>query len=332
MDKRYFIKILSKYLHGNATQQEEQFLFSYYQLFQDEPDVLALLNDEEKDQLNAQIDSAIWEKVEKHEELNKKHRYLVLWQPITAVAAIFIAAITITLFFLHNGRTTKYAITKTSRQDKANQLVHLADGSMVILTAGSKLTTPLTFNGSSTREVYLTGQAYFNIKHNPAKPFIVHTDKIQTRVLGTAFNIDAWSGSNNVVVTVTRGCVSVNNYHKMFGKLIINKQLIYDKKKENATQKTVNGDYYVAWEKQDLFCDNVTVEEAGELLEEKFNITILYGDELIKSKHFTTTLLKNENLEKVIKSICEFTNTVYSFNSQKTVLTISKINTNQPEL
>jgi ferric-dicitrate binding protein FerR (iron transport regulator) len=83
------------------------------------------------------------------------------------------------------------------------QLINLPDGSKVVLNANSKLEYPPGFS-NNTREVYLDGEAYFDIAHDPGKPFIVHTGSISTRVLGTAFNINAYRSQQFVEVTVTR--------------------------------------------------------------------------------------------------------------------------------
>ena len=76
------------------------------------------------------------------------------------------------------------------------------------------------------------------------------------------------------------------------------------------------------WKKQDLLFDDVTVGEATELLEERFNVTIICNNELIKSQRFTTTFMKDETLDQVLKSICEFNNAVYSYDKEKATVFI----------
>jgi transmembrane sensor len=69
----------------------------------------------------------------------------------------------------------------------------LPDGTTVVLNKKSKLSYPVEFTGS-TREVFLTGEAFFDVAHNPSKPFKVHTGVFVTKVLGTAFSIKAYPG------------------------------------------------------------------------------------------------------------------------------------------
>jgi hypothetical protein len=84
----------------------------------------------------------------------------------------------------------------------------LADGSKVLLNAASSLTYPTTFNGKY-RNVELKGEGYFEIAKNEAMPFIVKADDVDVRVLGTHFNISAYSDDSNIITTLIEGAVSM---------------------------------------------------------------------------------------------------------------------------
>jgi ferric-dicitrate binding protein FerR (iron transport regulator) len=90
----------------------------------------------------------------------------------------------------------------------AAQIIRLADGSTVHLSAGSRLRYPQQFTATK-REVYLTGTATFNVARNPDQPFLVHANGSVTRVLGTRFTVQAPAGGNRVTVNVLSGKVSV---------------------------------------------------------------------------------------------------------------------------
>ncbi|TZF82517.1 hypothetical protein FW774_13480 [Pedobacter sp. BS3] len=87
---------------------------------------------------------------------------------------------------------------------------------------------PGRFNGN-TREVYLTGEAFFQVTHNPQKPFIAHTDGLNTCVLGTSFNINAYPQLAQVRVSVATGKASVTANHKVLAMLAANQQVAYTK-------------------------------------------------------------------------------------------------------
>ena len=86
--------------------------------------------------------------------------------------------------------------------------VHLPDGSTVVLNTSSRL------DDTKPREVTLIGEGYFDIQKAPGQPFLVHTGKLTTRVLGTTFNIRAYPGDKSIQITVTKGRVQVMNANR----------------------------------------------------------------------------------------------------------------------
>ena len=85
-------------------------------------------------------------------------------------------------------------------------VVQLSDGSEVHLNYGSKIKYPQVFSGD-TREVILSGEGYFQVAHNPDKPFIVNTGKLNVKALGTVFNVLAYPGEDNIETTLIEGKV-----------------------------------------------------------------------------------------------------------------------------
>lgn len=323
MDKQYFTDLVHKYLKGTATKEEQQFLTNYYNLFQSEEDVVALLSKEEKDNLKLLMHDAVWKNISQVEQKDQKVISIRKWIIRVTAAAVFIGLCGTGLYFLLDEKSAKQNIAGSVARQTENRIVRLADGSTVILHAGGTLNYPPSFEGLSKREVYLQGQAYFDVKSDPSHPFIVHTGKIETTVLGTAFNIKANPGDVDITVTVTRGRVKVSNQNTTLGVIIENQQIVYNKQKSISVQKKVNAETFITWKEQDLLFDNVTVEEATAILEERFNVRIIFKDSLIRSNRFTTSFSKGENLEQLLKSICEFNGAVYDYDINKATVIIS---------
>ncbi len=103
-------------------------------------------------------------------------------------------------------------ITQTNRKSKP-VLIRLPDNTSVVLKPGSKISYNSTFNNVK-REVCLNGEAFFEVSKNKQKPFIVYSDELVTKVLGTSFLIKALKGSEKYSVTVNTGRVSV--FHKSY--------------------------------------------------------------------------------------------------------------------
>lgn len=188
--------------------------------------------------------------------------------------------------------------------------INLPDGSIVILNNGSTLEFPEQFLRVS-REVILNGEGYFDIKHDAEKRFIVHTGKISTTVLGTAFNIKAYDKEDNVVVTVTRGKVMVKDDNKTLGIIVPNQQIVYNKVQMRSSLMPAMAKQAMEWQEKDLFFDDVTMEEAVLQLTKRFNVTISFANEASKSCRFTATFLKGESLDEILQVITSFNHITY---------------------
>jgi ferric-dicitrate binding protein FerR (iron transport regulator) len=173
---------------------------------------------------------------------------LQLWK----VAAVIILIVGASVMVWKSGLSLKKgevasneSPVKPKDSSSQRQLINLPDGSRVVLNENSKLEYPPDFS-NNTREVYLNGEAFFDIVHNPSKPFIVHTGSVSTKVLGTAFNISAYRSQQFVQVTVTRGKVEVKAKDKLLGVLQKNEQIIFHIATEKYSKKTVSTEPVVA--------------------------------------------------------------------------------------
>lgn len=317
MDKHYFIKLLRKYLNGHSTKEEQQYVEKYYSLFQNEPGIRDILGIEETNELKKDLQNKVWSNISLKEQPVKKIKTLNN-NYLRAAAAILVLLFISSLFFLKSGTPEKQvAVTPTAPapEHKQNRIIFLPDGSSVILSPGSKLNYPSSFDDMLKREVYLEGQAFFDIKHNASRPFIVHTGKIETRVLGTAFNIKAIPGESEITVTVKRGKVKVSDQDKTLGIIVPDQQIVYNKVKVKSDVKVVPDENYLVWKEEDLLVDNLTIAEAARLLEDKYKVTIKIAEPSIGSQRFTASFAKNESFEHALKSICLFNEVTYKYDS-----------------
>ncbi len=260
-------------------------------------------------------------------DLNPKRRRKIILQSLFAAASIaLLIALGNSLFFKQK---TVLPVTPESPEVIAQntlidfsgkQLVHLPDGSTVLLNDNSTLKYDQNSFDSKTREVTLTGEAFFDIKHNPKKPFIVHTGKIQTRVLGTAFNINAQNSSDNVEVTVARGKVQVGDIEKVYGVITPNQQIKVNKSTMNFEQNTVSAAVVTEWKSNYLILDDINMAEAVSLISQKYKVQILISNEKIKNCRITASFLNEEDLDHVLKVISSVLETEYRYNKAGTVI------------
>ncbi|MEO8568984.1 MAG: FecR domain-containing protein [Ginsengibacter sp.] len=326
MDKYDFIKLLHKYLKGQSTKEEQLFVEKYYNLFQNEPNVLDTLSSDEKEILKNNLKDNIWKDISNSVQPDKKLRSINSRHLRLAAAAVLAIVLISSSYFLINNSSKKYPLAtskNTAVEHKKNRVLLLPDGSTVILSQGSKLNYPSTFDGRETREVYLEGQGFFDIRHNKSRPFIVHTANLQTKVLGTAFNIKALPGEDNITVTVKRGRVSVTDQNKTLGIITPNQQITYAKSKVKSLMQVVKNESYLSWKQEDLSIDNLTISEAAKLMEDRFDVKIIINNPEIESLRFTTTFSKNETLEQTLNSICLFNGLTYTYDKEKSIVNIN---------
>ncbi|MBD1424018.1 FecR family protein [Sphingobacterium arenae] len=199
--------------------------------------------------------------------------------------------------------------------------IKLPDGSTVWLNSDSKITYRNNF-GYGHRELRLTGEAFFDVKHDPKTPFIIHTDKINIKVLGTAFNVKSYPSDNYVETSLIRGKIDVNftdrpSEHitlRPREKLTVNKDqtkgtitslLSGDTgskiRLENVTTLS-KGDSIVAetaWLQNKIVFDNTSFSEIAGVLERRFDIKVKFKNEKYKLYYYTG-IFQQESLREIL--------------------------------
>lgn len=205
----------------------------------------------------------------------------------------------------------------------AARFIHLPDGSTVLLNKGSSLNYPETFN-TSVREVFLTGEGYFDIRHDATKPFVVHTGNLKTTVLGTAFNIKAYPQQNEITVTVTRGKVRVGNDKKVFGVLTANQQISVNAGNNHFAQTKVDAAKEIVWKEQYLILDRMSLKDAAILIGNKYHSNILLSNDDLKYCTISATFFNGEDVDHVLTVVCAVINASYTKQSGDTVIISGK--------
>jgi transmembrane sensor len=181
--------------------------------------------------------------------------------------------------------------------------ITLADGTHIWLNSGSQLSYPSKFKTDS-REVYLSGEALFDVKANPDKPFYVITRDIKIKVLGTSFNVSSYPEDHTVQTVLLRGKVSAGR-NKLFATtvdLIPGERLTYNKNNAQLLKDKVDVKLYSSWINGYLFFKNMPLTEVYTTLERYYNQDIIVEDGLDKIT-FSGKLDLKDNIKDVLESI-----------------------------
>lgn len=291
------------------------------------------------------------QKVLVHEKSRKLIHQLRQYAAVAAVALLF----GLLGYFMGNGPFNKSDSVKVCEivvPLGGKSEVNLPDGSKVWLNAGSVFKYDKSFNKKS-REVYLSGEAFFTIAKNRRRPFIVHTSYLDVKALGTSFNVKSYPDDNKIETTLVEGKISVESKKDNKSYILIPKQkLTYFKPEEkyqnsensqaNVNQKpeiskelspannsegliqqeisinkNVNTKESTSWIKGDLIINKETLEELAKKLERKYNISFVFETDALKEYTYSGTL-KDFPLEQVLKAI-EMTSPVKYSIKEKTV-------------
>lgn len=224
----------------------------------------------------------------------------------------------------------QYDLIEVKNLTKNVRLVNLPDGSSVILKKGSMLSYPTAFD-KSAREVYLTGEAFFEIARNAEKPFYVHTNQIITKVLGTSFNVRAYP-ERQISVSVNTGLVSVYKATDEDAKaaradrslkgllLSANQQAIFAGDRIVRMDARAETGQPVAEEAMAFEYEEKPVSEIFAELEKAYGITIVY-DFTVIGKCPVTASLTGEPLNEKLKLLCKAVRASYETVGGKIVVT-----------
>jgi transmembrane sensor len=183
------------------------------------------------------------------------------------------------------------------------KVIHLPDGSMVILNKSSSIAYRIA-GATGTREVVLNGEAYFDIVHRADHAFLVHTGRIVTRVLGTTFNIKAYSTEKSIEVTVDHGKVQVLKDATNMGLLSDKQQIRYDLGKESCQTKRVSMQPVMAWKPVEISFDDITMEEAARRIGDRFKVAFNFANPALKECRITATFYMEDDLDQIMTVIC----------------------------
>lgn len=186
-------------------------------------------------------------------------------------------------------------ITGAGQQKK----IKLTDGTEVTLNCGSTLYYTATFVGSK-REVYLNGEAFFNVTHNPSHPFIVHTGHLNVHVLGTSFNVRSYRADARSTVSVATGKVGVNGTRSRGTYMLLpGEQLCYNKN-NSFTKGVVSQDDIMGWQKGMLIFRLENIEEIMPVLERYYGVSIH-----IKKSHDVAKQVTARFAQKTLPQVLE---------------------------
>lgn len=221
-------------------------------------------------------------------------------------------------FFAMN-HLAKRSLFQTGSGEIKNLL--LGDGSRIKMNKGTLISIDESRYGIKTREVWIEeGEAYFEVAHDPSKPFIVHTGNVQTTVRGTAFNVKAYKSLGEYVVSVRRGRVEVGEKNKIYSLLFADRQLDYHINSRKYTVSEVKWADACGWTDGRLVLNKAGLEEFRLRIRQQFGKELVSEGQALRDMSISSSFPENTSLEEVMKVIREIYGIDYRITDTRVII------------
>ena len=233
---------------------------------------------------------------------------------LRVAAAILLVALG--SWWMYNAFNKPAAIAMINKQSFSNTVVDtLSDGSIITLNKHTVLSYPASFK-AKTRTVKLQGEAFFKVRPDKTKPFIVDAGNVTVTVVGTAFNIKNYDSTTQVIVEsgivqVSRGDQSIE-LHK-------GEQVFINNNIEVLKKSTVKDSLYNYYRSKQIICNNTPLPDVIATINQAYNAHIVLGDDALQHLRLSTTF-KEESLETVINIIQQTFNLRVTQQGDSTIL------------
>lgn len=230
-------------------------------------------------------------------------------------AAVLLIIITTWWLYPAKRKEQELAWREIRNDNRSVRMVILPDSTTIWLNSFATLRYHEDFYAQERREVELTGEAYFKVAHNAKRPFLVKTENLITRVLGTEFNIEAYREEPFIKVTLDKGKVLVNNlktsngqqqYHEVLNP---GQMALFDKASAALTVKNSSSKNTDAWIREGLVLNDVPLQDALNRIGRRYNRVISFDSARVRRYKHITAYYKNIGIEQVLTQLgftCNF--------------------------
>lgn len=303
--------LLQKLRHGTCSQAELTELKK--RMSEEDGRIFQQYLDNDMDKQFNQIDERksdkIWQSIFENIETEVKDSRAIIRKMAVrwAAAAVVVGVLVIAgLQIFYQPVDNQQTLLVVEHLDAAEpKLVQLPDGSKVWLNAHSRLIYP-DFFSNNKREVKLEGQAFFEVSHDAEKPFLVATKNLTTTVLGTSFDINAYSKNESVEVSLFTGKVEVKNEadNKKW-QLKPNEQLTYSSENKMGSVRTFNPEIYAIWRTGEMNFEDIPMADVVEVLKKQYpDATLEFSDDRLLTTSLSATFETSDAIEDILELIC----------------------------
>lgn len=273
-----------------------------------------------QDGLNYKSDAdALWVKMERRMKKSQPRTIqfsLTNFRWLSGVASLLLIILLSTTGYMASEYFQANTIVQTYSSLGGKSKVILPDGTYVWLNAESTLEYTATA-WSKTRNVKLNGEAYFEVKKDPKRPFIVKSGGLDVKVHGTAFNVEARNNKPDVSVSLLSGSVSVKSA-TMTKEIIPGEEAVYSKKDGNIEIGKSDVAFAAMWANETIHFERKSIKELTKFLSKWYGVKIILDPSIPENQAYTFSV-KNEPLEEILRLMARANPIRYSFDEKNIV-------------
>jgi transmembrane sensor len=326
MNREECIEIFERYIQNKASEEELKLLIFWIKnnkkIIQWLEEQIMTSSDEMDQDIQMRILNQVKAKItdtppqKLYPARNATKFSLRTWLQIAAMLLIPLLTVAGMYLYMTDRNDLQPLIVSVERGQKAS--VVLPDGSRVWLNSLSKLTYNNDFN-KNTRNLKLDGEAYFEVAHNPQKPFIVECNDMTVEALGTSFGIEAYAEDELISSILMEGKVRVTTPNGITT-LLPNERVLYNKKNNKLSKSNVrNAKEFTGWIHNTLRFENESLNEIAKNIQRQYNVEIVFDTDRLKNLRFTGTV-ENNSLESVLNIIALTSPISFKVDSQRVIL------------
>lgn len=223
----------------------------------------------------------------------------VWWQRVAAILLLPVVMVMGYLLYDHPSRSTAIAFQEISSPFGMCSKVDLPDGTTVWLNSGSKLKYPVVF-ASNERNVYLSGEGYFQVHSDKKHPFVVQTDKLNVTATGTKFNVEAYAADSITAVTLLEGKIDVHIDGIAQENLQPNERIVFNSISEKYSLSETNTQQWGLWKDGILAFRDEPLGDVFKRIGRTYNVDIRIEDNIVGKQPYRATF-EGESLEEILR-------------------------------
>jgi transmembrane sensor len=324
-------KLFERYNHGLATDKEKKIIENW------NPEINNVIYDISDESVKSNCD-AIWLRLSENFDFNgiekkmvdnaveKKIQLYRYTKFLVAASLIFFMGLSFYFFNSrdnNSGNQKNLAIVMSFYQSGNGEMkkMILPDGSVIFLNSNTKVALSTKYFNKKKREIWLQeGEAFFEVAKDASKPFIVHTQNIETTVRGTAFNVKAYKELGESSVSVKEGKVEVSNKGSLLGTLTKNKLIIYNKKTKTYKAEIANWEDAAAWMDSRLVMFHTNSDELKLRLKQHFGVEVVLKNNALEGALLNASFKQGAKLNEVADVISVLYKVKYKIVNPKSII------------